>query len=76
MTLLSSYIKVGLRNLLRHKTYSVINVAGLSAGLCTALLILLFIKFEYSFDGFHTQVDSIYRVSIISAGSGRRISRG
>ncbi|HEX7344376.1 MAG TPA: ABC transporter permease, partial [bacterium] len=70
MTLLSSYLKIGLRNLLRHKTYSVINVAGLSVGLCTALLILLFIKFEYSFDGFHTGADSIYRVSIISKREG------
>jgi len=70
MMLLSNYLRVGLRNLLRHKTYSAINVAGLSVGLCTALLILLFIKFEYSFDGFHTRADSIYRVSIISKREG------
>jgi putative ABC transport system permease protein len=57
-----NYLITALRHLFRHKTYSFINIAGLSAGLASAMLILLFIKDELSYDRFHKQGDHIYRL--------------
>ena len=57
-----SYIKIGWRNLLRNKAYSLINISGLAIGLACALAIGLFIQDEYSYDRFHTNASDIYRV--------------
>ena len=52
-----NYLITALRHLFRHKTYSFINIAGLSEGLACAMLILLFIRDELSYDRFHKQGD-------------------
>ena len=57
-----NYFKTAFRNLARNKIYSFINVAGLSLGLACAMLIMLYVKDEVSFDKFHKNVDNIYRV--------------
>jgi len=57
-----NYFKTALRNLARNKVYSFINVAGLSLGLACAMLILLYVKDEVSFDRFHKNVNNIYRI--------------
>ena len=57
-----NYLITALRHLFRHKTYSFINIAGLSFGLASAMLILLFIRDELSYDRFHKKGDQIYRV--------------
>ena len=57
-----NYVKVALRNLVRYKTYSLINVAGLAIGLACCILTLLWIQYEMSFDGFHENGDRLYRV--------------
>ncbi len=49
--------------MLRNKTVSFINIAGLSIGLTVCMLILLFIKDELSFDRFHAKKDQIFRVT-------------
>lgn len=59
-----NYLKVAVRNLLKHRLYTGINVLGLSVGLALVLLILLYLQFEYSYDSWHTQGDQLYRVSI------------
>jgi putative ABC transport system permease protein len=48
-----NYFKTAFRNLARNKVYSFINIAGLSMGLACAMLIMLYIKDEVSFDRFH-----------------------
>jgi putative ABC transport system permease protein len=58
-----NYFKTALRNMLRNKTVSLINIAGLSIGLTVCMLILLFIKDELSFDRFHAKKDQIFRVT-------------
>ena len=58
-----NYFKTALRNMLRNKTVSFINIAGLSIGLTVCMLILLFIKDELSFDRFHAKKDQIFRVT-------------
>ncbi|MFN7602951.1 MAG: ABC transporter permease [Bacteroidota bacterium] len=64
--MLTNYLKITLRNLLRHKSFSIINIAGLTIGLVTFLAISLYIVDELSFDRFHQNKERIYR-AVISA---------
>ncbi|AHM62860.1 antimicrobial peptide ABC transporter permease [Flammeovirgaceae bacterium 311] len=57
-----SYLKFAWRNILRNKTFSLINIVGLTSGLCCFLLIALYIVDEATFDRFHENRDNIYRV--------------
>ncbi len=57
-----NYFKTAFRNLARNKVYSLINIAGLSLGLACAMLIMLYVKDEVSFDRFHKNVNNIYRI--------------
>ena len=56
------YLKTAIRHLIRHKTYSVINILGLATGIAFCLLTFLFVKYEWSFDQFHEQPDQLYRL--------------
>jgi putative ABC transport system permease protein len=62
-----NYFKTAFRNLSRNKVYSFINIAGLSIGLACAMLIMLYVKDEVSFDWFHKNVNNIYRIVSKSA---------
>ena len=57
----SNYLKVALRYLGKHKGYTFINVLGLAVGIATCILIMLFVKSEWSFDQFHSKSDRIHR---------------
>jgi len=57
-----NYFKTALRNLLRNKIYSFINITGLSLGLACAMLIMLYVKDEVSYDRFHKNEKHIYRI--------------
>src|SRR5437868_13058967 len=57
-----NYFKTAFRNLLHYKIYSFINIAGLSLGLACAMLIMLYVKDEVSYDRFHNNVANIYRI--------------
>jgi len=57
-----NYLVVALRNIFRNKLFSALNILGLVFGICSALLIFLWIKDEMSYDGFHEHGDRIYRV--------------
>ena len=54
------FFKVAYRNLLRNKGFSVINITGLAVGMASAILILLWIQDELSYDKFHKNKDRIY----------------
>ncbi|HAP61284.1 MAG TPA: hypothetical protein DCR93_17905, partial [Cytophagales bacterium] len=60
--MLQNYLKVSWRNLVRQRRYSLINLAGLSLGLCCFLLIYLFVNHERSYDRFYENAEGIYRV--------------
>jgi putative ABC transport system permease protein len=64
--MLKNYIKIALRNLVRHKGYSFINIFGLATGIICCLLILVYVQDELSYDRYHEKADQIYR--IINAG--------
>ena len=57
-----NYLKIALRVLKRHAGYTAINVAGLTLGLAGCLLIVQYVAFEYSFDAFNENAESLYRV--------------
>lgn len=60
--MLRNYLKISLRSLSAHKGNSFINVLGLVIGIASALVILTIIRYELSFDRFHTHADRIFRV--------------
>ncbi|HEX6846705.1 MAG TPA: ABC transporter permease, partial [Chitinophagaceae bacterium] len=60
--MIKHYFKVAFRNLWRNKTYSSINIFGLTLGLVCFLLIALYIFDELTYDRFHTNANNIYRV--------------
>ena len=57
-----NYIKIAIRNLLRYRSFSIINIIGLAIGLSASLLIALWVFDEISYDRFHEHADRIYRV--------------
>ena len=60
--LLLNYFRISLRKLLQQKGYSIINISGLSIGLACCALMMLYVRNENSFDRFHSNRDSIYRL--------------
>ena len=60
--MLKNYIRTALRNVIKHKTYSIINIAGLAIGMACFILIALYIQYELSYDTFHVNGDQIYRI--------------
>jgi predicted permease len=60
--MLKNYFKVALRNLIKHRVYTFINIAGLALGMVCCILIFLWVMDEISFDNFHTKSDRLYQV--------------
>jgi len=60
--MLINYIKTAFRNLGRRKNYTIINIAGLAAGIAICLVLFIVIRYEMSFDDYHGKKDRIYRV--------------
>ena len=61
--MIKNYFKVILRNLLRNKTFSIINIVGLATGLACFLIIALYVLDELSYDRFNKNADRIYRIN-------------
>jgi putative ABC transport system permease protein len=61
--MLYNYFKVTLRNIWRSKVNSIINILGLAVGIACAILIVLFVKDEVTYDQFHSKIDRLYRVT-------------
>ena len=60
LIMLKNYLKVAIRNINRHKGYSIFNILGLTIGFSCFIFIFLFIRYELSFDRQHTKADRIY----------------
>jgi len=60
--MIKNFFKVAYRNILRNKGFSAINITGLAVGMASAILILLWIQDERSYDEFHNNKDRIYEV--------------
>lgn len=58
-----NYLKIAFRNAAKHKAYSFINLTGLTVGLTSFILIVVYVQQQLSYDQFHTNKDQIYRVT-------------
>lgn len=62
--MIKNYLKVAIRNIIKHKGFSAINIVGLAIGIACSVLIWIFVVHELSYDKFHEKADRIYRVAI------------
>src|SRR5277367_153016 len=60
--MLYNYLKIAWRNIFRNKTYTAVNVLGLSLGICACIAIYTVTSYELNFDRFHPDEERIYRV--------------
>ena len=60
--MIKNYFKVAMRYLFRNKEYTAINILGLAIGITSCMLIMLFVRSEWSYDKFHSGADRIHRV--------------
>ncbi len=63
--MIHNYLKIALRNIKKHKGYSIINITGLALGMACSLMIILFVHDELSYDKFHDNIDSLYRIHAV-----------
>ena len=61
--MLKNYLKIALRNLIKHKAFSLINISGLAIGMACCLLIIIFVQDELRYDRFHDKEGRIYRLT-------------
>ncbi|MFC2141442.1 ABC transporter permease [Acidobacteriota bacterium] len=64
ITMLKNYLKVAIRNIARHKGYSLINIVGLAVGMACCILILLWVFDELSYDKFHQDLDRLHQIVV------------
>ena len=62
--MLRNYLAAALRNLLRNRAVSLINIAGLAVGLAAALLIALYVRYEHNYEQFIARYQDVYRFSM------------
>src|ERR1700704_371655 len=74
--MLKNYFKTAWRNLIKNKTFSAINIAGLSIGMAACLLILQYVSFELSYDQFNKNAKDTYRVVNDRYQNGKLIQHG
>ena len=60
--MIKNYFKLAIRNILRHKAYSALNIAGLAIGMACSILIFLWVQDEKSYDRFNANADNIFRL--------------
>ncbi len=59
-----NYIKISLRSMARYKGYTMLNILGLTVGLASSILTLLYVQNEFAYDRFHKNGDNIYRLLV------------
>ncbi len=62
--MLKNFFKIALRNLLKNKLYTFINVGGLAVSIAVCTLILLFVQSETSYDDYHPNGNNLYRLAL------------
>ncbi|MBX2914359.1 MAG: ABC transporter permease [Cyclobacteriaceae bacterium] len=64
-----NYLKTALRNLIRQRGTTLLNISGLTLGLATSLILFLLVRYHKSFDTFHSNYHRIYRANVQSDGN-------
>ena len=62
--MLKNYYKVAIRNILKYKMFSAINILGMTIGITSCLMIILYVTHELSYDKFNVDADRIYQVGL------------
>src|ERR1700744_2504948 len=63
-TMIRNYLKTAYRSLLKNRGFTALNVLGLSVGLATCLLIVLYVVDELSYDKYNANADRIFRITV------------
>ncbi|GAA0891050.1 ABC transporter permease [Fulvivirga kasyanovii] len=71
--MVKNYIKVALRNITKHKFFSVINILGLTIGISACLFVTMYIYDELNYDHFHAKGERIYRINLHGKLGGQEI---
>jgi len=71
LVLVKNYFKIAFRNMFRQKGYSFLNILGLAIGMAASLLILLYVRHELSYDGYHRDAGRIFRIALEGHWGGR-----
>ena len=61
--MIKNYLKIAFRNIIRHKAFAAINIAGLAIGMACSIFILLWVQNELSYDRFNKNANEIYRIA-------------
>jgi putative ABC transport system permease protein len=61
--MIKNYFKIAIRNIIKNKTYSLLNIIGLAIGVMAFIMIMLYVRYELSFDHYSSNTDQIYRVT-------------
>lgn len=62
--MIRNYLKIALRSLIKQKIYSIINIAGLAAGIASCVLIIMYVSDEFSYDSFHLKGDRVHKMAL------------
>ncbi|MBL7863950.1 MAG: ABC transporter permease [Cyclobacteriaceae bacterium] len=71
--MLRNYFTVAIRNILKHKFFSIINIVGLVIGMASCLMIFVYVQDELSYDKFHAGYEHIYRIGLHGRVAGQEI---
>ena len=67
-----NYLTIALRNIIRHKLYSSINITGLAVGLTAVIFVILFVRDELSYDKWIPGTQNLYRLEVTITGAAQR----
>ena len=59
-----NYLTVAVRNILKYKLFSIINITGLVIGMTCCLMLFIYVQDELSYDRFHKDYDKVYRIAL------------
>ena len=62
--MLKNYFKIAWRNIVKNRTFSIINITGLSVSVAFCLLLFFYIRYEQSYDAFHAKKDHLFRLEM------------
>ena len=74
--MLKNYLNVLRRNFARNKAFTLINILGLTMGITCSLIMFLVVKQEFSFNRYHSNLDSLYRIGHRDVVDGREYTQG
>ncbi|MDN5210656.1 ABC transporter permease [Fulvivirgaceae bacterium BMA12] len=70
-----NYLKIALRNTWKYRTFSLVNIIGLSVGMATFYVIFSYVQYELGYDNFHKAYDQLYRVNLVTKKDGEVITK-